>query len=102
MRTAIFGSPARQGLIIRGGHNIDPAEIEEALAGHEAVAFVGAIGQPDAIAGGLPCAYVELIEDRRPKAEQTVTPSGRTCRSPQTCGNLGRAAKDRRGQGVQT
>jgi fatty-acyl-CoA synthase len=48
-------------IIIRGGHNIDPAEIEEALAGHEAVAFVGAIGQPDAVAGELPCAYVELV-----------------------------------------
>lgn len=49
-------------LIIRGGHNIDPAEIEEALAGHAAVAFVGAIGQPDAHAGEVPCAYVELVE----------------------------------------
>lgn len=48
-------------LIIRGGHNIDPAEIEEALAGHEAVAFAGAIGQPDAHSGELPCAYVELV-----------------------------------------
>ncbi|QMU57317.1 MAG: acyl-CoA synthetase [Boseongicola sp.] len=50
-------------LIIRGGHNIDPADIEEALAGHEAVAMVGAIGQPDAHAGELPCAYVELVQD---------------------------------------
>ncbi|NSX55517.1 acyl-CoA synthetase [Parasulfitobacter algicola] len=49
-------------LIIRGGHNIDPAEIEEALAGHEDVAFAGAIGQPDAHAGELPCVYVELID----------------------------------------
>jgi fatty-acyl-CoA synthase len=49
-------------LIIRGGHNIDPAEIEEALSGHEAVAFVGAIGQPDAHSGEVPCAYVELID----------------------------------------
>ena len=48
-------------LIIRGGHNIDPAEIEEALAGHEAVAFAGAIGQPDAHAGEVPCVYVELV-----------------------------------------
>jgi acyl-CoA synthetase (AMP-forming)/AMP-acid ligase II len=48
-------------LIIRGGHNIDPAEIEEALLGHEAVAFAGAIGQPDAHAGEVPCAFVELI-----------------------------------------
>ena len=49
-------------LIIRGGHNIDPAEIEEALAGHPAVAMVGAIGQPDAHSGELPCAYVELVK----------------------------------------
>ena len=49
-------------LIIRGGHNIDPAEIEEALAGHEAVAFAGAIGQPDAHAGEIPCVYVELVD----------------------------------------
>lgn len=49
-------------LIIRGGHNIDPAEIEEALAGHEAVAFAGAIGQPDEHAGEVPCVYVELVE----------------------------------------
>ncbi|WP_171120403.1 MULTISPECIES: acyl-CoA synthetase [unclassified Ruegeria] len=49
-------------LIIRGGHNIDPAEIEEALLGHDAVAFAGAIGQPDAYAGEVPCAFVELVE----------------------------------------
>jgi len=48
-------------LIIRGGHNIDPATIEEALAAHPDVAFVGAIGQPDAHAGEVPCAYVELV-----------------------------------------
>lgn len=48
-------------LIIRGGHNIDPAEIEAALLSHPAVAFVGAIGQPDSFAGELPCAYVELV-----------------------------------------
>ncbi|QYK40890.1 MAG: acyl-CoA synthetase [Paracoccaceae bacterium] len=51
-------------LIIRGGHNIDPALIEEALMGHESVAFVGAIGQPDAHAGELPCAYVELVKGK--------------------------------------
>ena len=49
-------------LIIRGGHNIDPALIEEALAGHEAVAMAGAIGQPDAHSGELPAVYVELVQ----------------------------------------
>ena len=45
-------------LIIRGGHNIDPAVIEEALAGHPAVAVAGAIGQPDAHSGEIPAVYV--------------------------------------------
>ncbi|WP_420584623.1 acyl-CoA synthetase [Ruegeria sp.] len=49
-------------LIIRGGHNIDPADIEEALLGHDAVAFAGAIGQPDAYSGEVPCAFVELVD----------------------------------------
>ncbi|MEQ9695815.1 acyl-CoA synthetase [Shimia sp. SDUM112013] len=49
-------------LIIRGGHNIDPAEIEEAMLAHQDVAFAGAIGQPDAYAGEVPCVYVELVE----------------------------------------
>jgi fatty-acyl-CoA synthase/long-chain acyl-CoA synthetase len=49
-------------LIIRGGHNIDPAIIEEALLGHDAVAFAGAIGQPDAHSGEIPCTYVELVD----------------------------------------
>ena len=48
-------------LIIRGGHNIDPAGIEDAMLRHPAVAFAGAIGQPDAFAGELPCVYVELV-----------------------------------------
>ena len=47
-------------LIIRGGHNIDPAAIEEALQLHPAVAVVAAVGRPDAHAGELPVAYVEL------------------------------------------
>ncbi len=57
----LFITGRAKDLIIRGGHNIDPAEIEEALAGHPAVAMAGAIGQPDAYSGELPCAYVELV-----------------------------------------
>jgi fatty-acyl-CoA synthase/long-chain acyl-CoA synthetase len=57
----VFITGRAKDLIIRGGHNIDPAEIEETLLRHEAVAFAGAIGQPDAHSGELPCAYVELV-----------------------------------------
>ena len=38
-------------LIIRGGHNIDPQMIEEALHRHPAVALAAAVGKPDAKAG---------------------------------------------------
>lgn len=59
-------------LIIRGGHNIDPGMIEEALAGHPAVAFAGAIGQPDAYAGELPCAFVELKEGHSATPDEII------------------------------
>jgi fatty-acyl-CoA synthase len=58
----LFITGRAKDLIIRGGHNIDPALIEEALMGHKEVAFVGAIGQPDAHAGEVPSAYVELVK----------------------------------------
>lgn len=58
----VFITGRAKDLIIRGGHNIDPAEIEEALLRHEAVAFAGAIGQPDMHSGEVPCAYVELVD----------------------------------------
>lgn len=47
-------------LIIRGGHNIEPAVIENALSSHPAIALAAAVGQPDAYAGELPCVYVAL------------------------------------------
>ncbi|HET7528486.1 MAG TPA: acyl-CoA synthetase [Burkholderiaceae bacterium] len=47
-------------LIIRGGHNIDPAPLEELLYRHGAVALAALVGQPDAYAGELPVAYVQL------------------------------------------
>ena len=47
-------------LIIRGGHNIDPKVIEDAMAGHPAVQHCAAVGQPDAYAGELPVLFVTL------------------------------------------
>ncbi|MFO1328405.1 MAG: acyl-CoA synthetase [Rubrivivax sp.] len=47
-------------LIIRGAHNIDPAPLEEVLYRHPAVALAALVGQPDAYAGELPVAYVQL------------------------------------------
>ncbi len=50
----------RKELIIRGGHNIDPAVIEEALYKMEGVAVAAAVGRPDAHAGEVPVAYVQV------------------------------------------
>jgi fatty-acyl-CoA synthase len=47
-------------LVIRGGHNIDPAPIEEAFFQHPAVGLAAVVGKPDAYAGELPVAYVQL------------------------------------------
>ena len=45
-------------LIIRGGHNIDPRVIEDALLAHPAVAAAAAVGRPDRHSGEVPVAYV--------------------------------------------
>ncbi|MDB5975020.1 MAG: AMP-binding protein [Nevskia sp.] len=47
-------------LIIRGGHNIDPAIIEEAMLAHPFVNGAAAVGKPDAYAGELPVVFVTL------------------------------------------
>lgn len=47
-------------LIIRGGHNIDPRVVEDALLSHPAVTGAQAVGQPDRRSGEVPVAYVTL------------------------------------------
>ena len=47
-------------MIIRGGHNIDPSMIEEAMMAHPVVQLAAAVGKPDAYAGELPVVYVTL------------------------------------------
>lgn len=56
----VFITGRAKDLIIRSGHNIDPAVIEECLMRHPAVADAGAVGMPDAYAGEVPVAYVTL------------------------------------------
>jgi fatty-acyl-CoA synthase len=52
-------------LIIRGGHNIDPRVIEDALLRHPAVVAAAAVGRPDRHAGEVPVAYVVLTDPDR-------------------------------------
>ena len=60
-------------LIIRGGHNIDPATIEDALLTHPEVTGAAAVGRPDAHAGEVPVAYVTLTRPDAVSAEDVRT-----------------------------
>ena len=57
-------------LIIRGGHNIDPAVIENALLSHPAVSAAQAVGRPDVHAGEVPVAFVTLAPGAATAAEE--------------------------------
>ena len=52
-------------LIIRGGENIYPKEIEAVLAGVDGVLEAAVIGQPDDVLGEVPVAYVVPYPDVR-------------------------------------
>lgn len=56
----VWVSGRSKDLIIRGGHNIDPRDIEEAMGAHPAVEVVAAVGRPDHLKGEMPVAYVQL------------------------------------------
>lgn len=59
-------------LIIRGGHNIDPAIIEDALFTHPEVTGAAAVGRPDRHAGEVPVAYVTLVAGATTRAEDLI------------------------------
>jgi O-succinylbenzoic acid--CoA ligase len=50
----------RDDLIVSGGENVYPAEVEAVLAGHPAVADAGVIGLPDRVWGQAVAALVKL------------------------------------------
>ncbi|MEL6741132.1 MAG: AMP-binding protein [Planctomycetota bacterium] len=49
-------------MLIVGGENVFPREIEEVLCAHEHVAAAGVVGQPDPSRGEVPIAFVEAME----------------------------------------
>lgn len=57
----LFVTGRAKDVIIRGGHNIDPGPIEEALLRSPEVLHAAAVGKPDSYAGELPIAYVQLV-----------------------------------------
>lgn len=66
----VFVTGRAKDVIIRAGHNIDPAVIEEPLLTSPDVLLAAAVGKPDAYAGELPVAYVQLVPGSRATAEE--------------------------------
>jgi len=60
-------------LIIRGGNNIDASVIDDTLLKHDAVELAAAVGKPDAYAGEMPIAYVQLKPGATATAEEIKT-----------------------------
>lgn len=50
----------KKDIIIRGGQNISPAELEELLADHPGVQMSAVVGVPDPVWGERVCAYIVL------------------------------------------
>ena len=58
----------KKDLIIRGGENVSPAEVEAYLIQHPAIRRAGVIGVPGRVSGEVVWAYLELV----PGAQTTV------------------------------
>jgi len=56
----LFVRDRKKDMVIVGGYNVYPREIEEVLSGHSAVAEAAAVGAPDGYRGEIVCAYVVL------------------------------------------
>lgn len=59
-------------MIIAGGVNIYPAEVEAALMTHPAVANVAVIGIPDSELGEQPLAFVQAVAGAHPSPEELL------------------------------
>lgn len=68
----IFVTGRAKDVIIRSGHNIDPALIEEPLMQSPEVLLAAAVGKPDGYAGELPVAYVQLVSGSRATVSDLV------------------------------
>jgi len=62
----------RNDMIITGGYNVYPAEIERVVAAHPAVALVAVGSVPDEVRGELACAYVVLRDGASASAAEII------------------------------
>ncbi len=66
-----FAGRAKQ-IIIRGGSNISPQEVESVLIEHPAVREAAVIGRPDSTWGEIVVAYVALKDGQKLSAEELI------------------------------
>jgi long-chain acyl-CoA synthetase len=59
-------------IIVRGGSNISPQEVEEALYQHPDVLEAGVVGLPDPVFGEIPIAFVSVREGRGVFADELL------------------------------
>ena len=59
-------------MIIRGGENIYPKEVENVLYGHDAVHEAAVVGRPDAVLGEVPVAFVTLRPSTTTTADELI------------------------------
>ncbi|MCU1616286.1 MAG: putative acyl-CoA synthetase, long-chain fatty acid:CoA ligase [Frankiales bacterium] len=68
----LFLSGRRHDLVVRGGENVYPVEIEDVLARHPGVAASGVVGVPDRRLGETLAAFVVPADPARPPAEEEL------------------------------
>ena len=72
----VFVVDRRKDMIITGGYNVYPAEVERVLAAHPQVAMVAAGPVPDDVRGELACAYVVPVAGTTPTEEELIAYAG--------------------------
>jgi long-chain acyl-CoA synthetase len=68
----LFLVDRKKDLIIRGGFNVYPRDVEDALVEHPAVKMAGVVGRPSTVHGEEVIAFVALHADEEISAEQLI------------------------------
>ena len=62
----------KKDLILRGGFNVFPRDVEDALLEHPAVAVAGVVGKPDPLRGEEVVAFVQLNPEQTATADELI------------------------------
>jgi acyl-CoA synthetase (AMP-forming)/AMP-acid ligase II len=93
----------KKDMIIVGGFNVYPAEVERLMAAHPAIREVAVVGAPDARLGEVPVAFV--LADLEPDGETAVNTLGARAigelQGAAACGHTGLAAAYCERQGAE-